>query len=116
MTYRLFVYVALFTAVASAQSEAPGAPSFEADRVLYFDHPIPLAPGVILSIFGSNLGPSIGCQGDHDAKGIYQSELCDTQVFVGGVPLGLLWVQAKQINFQVPEATPVQGTADLTVV
>jgi hypothetical protein len=116
MTDRLPLYFVLFAAVAGAQSDAPKAPSFEADRVLYIDHPVPLAPGVILSIFGNNLGPATGCQGDHDAQGIYQKELCNTQVLVGGVPSGLLFVQAGQINFQFPQETPIQGAADLTVV
>ena len=113
---RLFVCVALSIAVAFAQGEPPRAPSFRPDRVYLFDHPVPLAPDLILSIFGNDLGPSAGCVGEHDAQGIYPKALCDTQVLVGGIPSGLLYVQADQINFQVPPETPIQGTTDLKVV
>jgi len=97
-----------------AQSEP--APSFEAAGVLFVDRPVPLAPGIVLSIFGNNLGPSTGCASDHDEMGIYPKELCRTQVLVGGIPSELLWVQAGQINFKVPKETPIHGTADLVVV
>ncbi len=112
----LFLGIALSAALAFAQNETPAAPSFEANQVLFVDHPVPLAPGLVLSIFGNNLGPNTGCHADHDAKGIYPKELCDTRVLVGGIPSELLWVQAGQINFKVPEETPVHGTADLVVV
>jgi hypothetical protein len=116
MTHPLPVYFAFVATVAFAQTVVPGAPSFDADHVFLFDHPVPLQPGLMLSIFGNNLGPSRGCRGDHDGNGIYQKDLCDTQVLVGGIPSGLLWVQTGQINFQVPEETPTQGTTDLAVV
>jgi hypothetical protein len=112
----LFFGIALGAALALAQNEMPAAPSFEAKQVLFVDHPVPLAPGLVLSIFGNNLGPSSGCHADHDEKGIYPKELCETRVLVGGIPSELLWVQAGQINFTVPQETPVQGTADLVVV
>jgi hypothetical protein len=114
MTRPLFIYVALFTSVAFGQSE--GDPNFDADHVDYVDHPVPLAPGLILSIFGDHLGPSRGCESYHDAQGIYPKELCDAQVLVGGVPSELLWVQAGQINFRVPRETQAKGAADLTVI
>jgi len=91
-------------------------PSFDADHVYYVDHPVSLAPGLILSIFGNNLGPSHGCATYHDEKGIYPRELCDTQVLVGGVSSELLWAQSGQINFRVPRETPEYGTAAMAVV
>ncbi len=116
MTLRgsLWAYVGLCSVTAFAQG--PGAPSFEASRVLFVDRPVPLAPGVVLSIFGSKLGPSIGCEGAHDPKGVYPQELCGAEVLVGGAPAGLLYVRADQINFQVPQETPTEGTTDLAVV
>ncbi len=126
---------ALFAAIACAQIQpaAPGVPSFDAQRVLLVDHAVPLAPGLILSIFGSNLGPTSGCQGNADIEHratlsalrpdqtfvetlIYPKELCGTRVLVAGIPAGLLYVQSGQINFQVPQETSIQGTADLVVV
>jgi hypothetical protein len=47
---------------------------------------------------------------------IYPKDLCDTQVFVGGIPAGLLYVQERQINFKVPQETPVEGTTEVRVV
>jgi hypothetical protein len=118
MTWRarglLFACVSLLASVAFAQVEP--APSFEASRVLFVNRPVPLAPGLVLSIFGANLGPSAGCVGNHDEKGIYPQEICRVRVLVGGIPSELLWVQAGQINFKVPKETPTQGTADLVVV
>jgi hypothetical protein len=34
----------------------------------------------------------------------------------GGVPAGLLYVQDRQINFKVPQETPVKGTAEIRVI
>jgi hypothetical protein len=104
----------LAACAAFAQSEP--APSFQPEHVLLFDHPVPLASGLVLSIFGEHMGPAAGCSGNHDANGTYPKELCDTQVLVGGIPSELLWVQAGQINFKVPPKTPIQGAADLLVV
>jgi hypothetical protein len=100
----------------AAFAQVEPSPSFEASRVLFVNRPVPLAPGLVLSIFGDNLGPSTGCASPHDEKGIYPKEVCQARVLVGGIPSELLWVQAGQINFKVPQETPVQGTADLVVV
>ena len=62
----LLASLAAFTAYAQVEP----APSFRPDRVLFIDHPVRLAPGLILSIFGNNLGPPAGCVGNHDLKGI----------------------------------------------
>lgn len=107
----IFAYTALLGNVARAQT-----PSFDAAHVLFVDRPVPLAPGLVLSIFGTDLGPSVGCQGFHDEKGIYPTSLCDTHVLVAGAPAGLLYVAAGQINFMVPKETPVEGSAALSVV
>ena len=103
-------------AACAAFAQVEPAPSFDASHVLFVNRPVALAPGLFLSIFGDNLGPSTGCASPHDEKGIYPKEVCQTRVLVGGIPSELLWVQAGQINFKVPQETPVQGTADLVVV
>lgn len=106
----------VFAAAVFAWGQAPQAPSFDAQHVYYFDHPVALAPGLILTIFGNDLGPAQGCGRQHDAAGAYPKSLCEVQVLVGGVPSELLWVQSKQINFRVPGETPDRGTTDLMVV
>jgi len=101
--------------------------------VLSGDRPIPLAPGLHISIYGSHLGPLAGCQGYADTQHrekpsplrpkqtvgetlIYPRVLCDTQVFVGGIAADLLWVQDGQINFKVPQETPITGATEVRVV
>lgn len=112
---RLSALLAIFAGAVFAQSGAR-APSFDAEHVYFFDHPVALAPGLVLTIFGDDLGPAQGCASQHDAAGAYPKSLCDVQVMVGGIPSELLWVQAKQINFRVPGETPDRGTTDMVVV
>lgn len=110
-------------------------PTFRPDRVIpsFGDTPLMLAPGMLVSIYGSNLGPAEGCRGYGDQQhwdslpadnpfgiweriAIYPTTLCDVQVRIGGVAAGLTWVQADQINFQVPKEVPFGGTANLRVI
>ncbi len=140
MSINLATRTALCLAIASSlcsgqpQITQP-APSFEAGRVLPSgrDRAVPLAPGLLISIYGNHLGPVTGCEGFADARRretpnplrpnqifastlIYPKALCETQVLVGGVPAGLLYVQERQINFKVPQETPVEGTAEIRVI
>ncbi|MGD0499473.1 MAG: hypothetical protein ABSC23_13665 [Bryobacteraceae bacterium] len=122
----------LLARLAQAQS---GVPAFRADRVLPSggDQPTPLAPGMLVSIYGTDLGPQAACKGQADPKDreapnplrldrayvdtlIYPKELCGVQVFLGERPAGLLYVQQVQINFKVPQETPMEGSAPLRVV
>ena len=47
---------------------------------------------------------------------IYPTQLCGVEVMVGDTRAGLTWVQADQINFQVPKEVPFGGSADLRVI
>ena len=122
--------LAALAAAASAQVEAP--PSFQARQVLGSARQAPLAPGQIRSVYGQNLGPAAGCIGEADPQRrespnplrpkqtdlemrIYPSVLCETQVFLAGIPAGLLYVQAGQINFKVPQEIPTHGTVEMRV-
>jgi hypothetical protein len=110
-------------------------PDFRADRVLPSggDHPVPLAPGMLMSIYGERLGPATSCTANADPhrmetpnparpdqsfaeRLIFPAELCGVQVFVAGLPAGLLYVSETQINFKVPQPVSVAGTAELRVV
>ncbi len=92
----------------------------------------PLAPGKIMSLYGQHLGPETGCVGYYDPhraetpnparpkqseaeKRIYTTQLCKTEVTVGGIRAGLLFVQNRQINFKVPQQASTSGTASLQV-
>ncbi|HWC97378.1 MAG TPA: hypothetical protein VG456_11525 [Candidatus Sulfopaludibacter sp.] len=111
------------------------AQSIRVDRVIpsFGETPQMLAPGMPVSIYGSNLGPAVGCVGYGDQKqvetlppdnpfhiwerlAIYPKQLCGVQVMIGDVAAGLLWAQAGQINFQVPRDCPFEGAADLRVL
>ena len=95
--------------------------------------PGPLAPGMLASIFGERLGPETACSGSADPRHretpnplrpnqtaietqVFPKRLCDTEVQVGGIAAGLLYVQARQINFKVPQELPVEGTTEVRVV
>ncbi len=102
----------IFGGVLLAQT-AP--PSFTLDHVIPSGHTRPtwLAPGMLISIYGSNMGPQRGCVG----QGVnYPTDLCGVQVFVGDLAAGLLYVQNGQINFQVPRDSAMEGMAELKVV
>lgn len=122
----------LSAGIARAQS---GVPAFRADRVLPSngDRPAQLVPGMLVSIYGTDLGPSRSCLGQADKNKretpsplwpnqslvetlIYPQELCGVQVMLGEIPTGLLYVQEGQINFKVPQESPMEGTAPLRVV
>jgi hypothetical protein len=120
-------------ALGQIEPSPSGAPIFKSSSVLFGNRSVPLAPGLALSIYGTNLGPAAGCEGQADTEHretpsalvsnqnfvntlIYPKQLCETQVLVGGIPAGLLYVQARQINFKVPQETPIQGTAELRVI
>jgi len=122
----------LFALPSAAQSNRP---HFYADRVIpsFGDTPLMLAPAMLVSIYGDNLGPEEGCRGYGDQQRvetlppdnpfgawdrivIYPTSLCGVQVKIGEVFAGLLWAQNKQINFEVPKDVPFGGTAELRVI
>ncbi len=95
--------------------------------------PAPLAPGRIASIYGEHLGPATPCTGTADPlqretpnplrpnqtlieTQVFPISLCETEVHVGGASAGLLYVSAGQINFKVPQQTPVKGTTEIQVL
>jgi hypothetical protein len=120
--------LALSAGIALGQS---GVPAFQAP--LAGGRPIQLVPGMLVSIYGADLGPQVGCIGQADPKNretpsplrpeqssvetlIYPKELCGVQVIVGDLPSGLLYVQAGQINFKVSQEAPMEGAAPARVV
>ena len=72
--------------------------------------PGPVAPGSIVSLFGSGLATSAAA-----SSGPWPKVLSGTSVFVNGVPAPLGYVSPTQINAQIPYETNV-GSATLTVV
>ena len=66
--------------------------------------PGPVAPGELITIFGSGFGPPEVVSGELDASGLVKTKIADTRVIFDGVPAPLLFVQANQVGAVVPFA------------
>jgi uncharacterized protein (TIGR03437 family) len=62
----------------------------------------PVAPGEIVVIAGTNLGPQAPASGTVDSNNLLATLVSDTQVTFDGVPAPLLQVSATQIKAAVP--------------
>lgn len=72
------------------------------------------APGQVMSIFGSGLGPDAGVSFQLE-NGKAPMSLAGTSVTVDGKPAPLLYAQDQQINFIVPWSVQTQGTFPVCV-
>ncbi len=88
-------------------------PRFSPDRVLPANSTrhIALEPGMIMSIYGEELGPAEACTAYNEP-----TQLCGVQVLVGSRLAEVLYASPKQINFRVPRDMEVEGTTSLRVV
>jgi uncharacterized protein (TIGR03437 family) len=77
---------------------------------------IPVAPGQIVSLFGTNMGPGQGLEPGFDGSGRLRTFAGNAIVLFGGVPAPLFFVQAGQINAQVPYEVAGRGTVDVVVI
>jgi uncharacterized protein (TIGR03437 family) len=64
--------------------------------------PGPVAPGEIIWITGTGLGPATGSGPVVLAAGAVATQVADTQVFFDGIPAPLLFVSSDKINAIVP--------------
>ncbi len=73
--------------------------------------PGPVAPGELIEILGTGLGPEQGVSG-------FSTELANTQVLFGakGTPAPLFYVQSGQITLQVPYEIAGSGTAEVQIL
>jgi uncharacterized protein (TIGR03437 family) len=76
----------------------------------------PVAPGEIVSLFGTGLGPEAGALGNVTAGRTLQTTVAGTQVLFDGTPAPLFFVQDKQINAQVPYAVAGKLETEVTLV
>src|SRR5271154_1914427 len=74
-----------------------------------------LAPGMIVTIYGEDLGPELQCPEPIPQNGPYPLETCGVRVLVDGRPAGLLYSGSKQINFKIPNDAPEDGSAPIQV-
>jgi uncharacterized protein (TIGR03437 family) len=71
----------------------------------------PIAPGELVTLLGSGLGPKQGVQPQATLESPYPTEAAGVAVTFDGTPAPLLWVQDAQINAVAPwSLTPGQNT------
>jgi transcriptional regulator GlxA family with amidase domain len=76
----------------------------------------PVAPGEVVALFGSGLGPTQGVQTQGTAQSPLPVQSSGAQVTLDGTPVPLLWVQDSQINAVVPSSvTPLVSITDRTL-
>ncbi len=61
-----------------------------------------VAPGEILTIYGSALGPVAGISASFDSNGALPAALSGTEVHFDGIAAPIYYTQAGQVNVQVP--------------
>ena len=72
-----------------------------------------LAPGELVSIFGTGIGPDKGVAASFDEHVGFPTAVQDTTVEIAGIPTPLMYVSSTQINLQVP--FEVAGLASASV-
>lgn len=82
-------------------SALTNAASFEAGAV---------APGELVTLFGTRLGPEQGVPTEATLQSPFPTQIANVEVTFNGTPAPLLWVQHRQINAVVPwSLTPGQN-------
>ena len=96
---------------------ANAAPSLTAAGVLnaasYASGPV--APGEILSLFGSAIGPPLGVAGEFTNPRVIADSLEGVHVFFDGVPAPVLYGSSKQVNTVVPFSVAGHASTQLQV-
>jgi uncharacterized protein (TIGR03437 family) len=77
--------------------------------------PGPLAPGLIVSIFGAGLGPAEGAALQLDASGRVATTIGGTRVFFDEAAAPLTYARSDQVNAIVPYAMAGRASAALVV-
>ncbi len=76
----------------------------------------PVAPGEVVTIFGSGIGPQTGLGAIIDPTNPIATELAGTQVFFDGVPAPMFYAQSSQINVQAPYTISGQAITNIVVM
>lgn len=77
--------------------------------------PGPVAPGELISIFGTGLGPAEGVAARANDAGMVDTTLGGTQVLFDGAPAPMLYSRADQVNAVVPFAVAGRQSTQLAV-
>jgi len=72
---------------------------------------VPIAPGEIVTLLGTGLGPQQGVQPQATLQSPFPTQAAGVEVTFDGKPVPLLWVQDAQINAMAPwSLTPGENT------
>lgn len=77
-------------------------------------YPSPIAPGELVTLFGTDLGPPTAVNAQPDASGRIRTNLAGVQVLFDGVPAPVLNAQSYQVEAVVPFSV-VPGTVQVEV-
>jgi len=75
-----------------------------------------VAPGEVVTIFGSGIGPSGTVTAQLNAQGRLASTLAGTQVLFDNIPAPLVYVTAAQVSAIVPYEVAIQQATQMVVV
>ncbi|HEX3943420.1 MAG TPA: hypothetical protein VHW69_04965, partial [Rhizomicrobium sp.] len=75
-----------------------------------------VAPGEIITIYGSSIGPAQGVAGTLNASGLLSNLIAGTEVRFDGVAAPLYYAQAGQVNVQAPYTISGQSTTHVEVI
>lgn len=76
----------------------------------------PVAPGEMVSILGSGLGPYAGTSSKLTADGTLETNVAGTQVLFDGRAAALFYAQDQQVNAQVPYEVYGRVQTDIAIV
>ena len=74
-----------------------------------------IAPGEIVTIFGTGLGPQTGVLGQLGSDGRFTTQAAGTTVSFNGTNAPIIFTSATQVSAIVPYSMPIGGAADVVV-
>src|SRR5262249_35001469 len=99
-------------AVANAASNRP----FATPPGAFGDSTIPIAPGEMVVIFGTGLGPATLVSASYGSNGLLGTSLAGTTVSFNGVAAPILYTSSTLVAAVVPYQLQGQTTANVSVV
>ena len=75
----------------------------------------PVAPGELVTIYGTNIGPASLVEGVLTSFGFFDSALSDTAVLFDGIPAPLIYVSAGQTTAIVPYAVAGKSSTQMVI-
>jgi uncharacterized protein (TIGR03437 family) len=64
--------------------------------------PTVASPGLIFSVFGTDLGPATGVAGQPNSQGVLDTTLSETRVLFDGIPAPMLYTSSTQVSGVMP--------------